>query len=91
MKEAMARPELKARGKQVESFLKGVSKTVNFYKEEGLPKMDEYELLCNQKEMLEKTFGCAVEVFREEDAEKDERLKAKAEKAAPFKPALLIG
>lgn len=91
VKKAMANEQFKNKGPQVAGFLKGLVKTIHNYKH-GLPKVNEFELLTQAKIRLDAKLACNVEVLKEEDAQKSENsaIKAKASKANPFKPALLL-
>ncbi|HZX19769.1 MAG TPA: leucine--tRNA ligase [archaeon] len=83
MKTAMLVPEAKKYAKDVQGFVKIVWE--KFHDLKSVKKVDEFRLLSDSKEMLEKDLKAKIEVI---DAEKSPN--PKAQKAFPLKPAILI-
>ncbi len=89
MKEAMQSAELKMQSKSIPGFLKAINKAVNFYKADGLPALDELELLQGNSALLEKHFKCKIEILQAEQPGNSDPEK-KALKSLPLKPALFL-
>jgi hypothetical protein len=90
MKELMARPENKARGEAVASFLKSVAKEVHALS--SYRKFDEGKVLESRAAILKQKFASVAEVSvkTEDEAASDKILAAKAAKAMPGRPAILL-
>ncbi|MFH1257769.1 MAG: leucine--tRNA ligase, partial [Candidatus Micrarchaeota archaeon] len=63
IKKAIASSPLNEHAKQIPSFLQAISKTVNYYKTEKLPKFSETDLLSKNVPLLEKRFNCRFEIY----------------------------
>jgi leucyl-tRNA synthetase len=83
IKALMANEEIRKRGKEVEAFAKQAVKACKEF--EGKEKIQEFELLQENKEFLKKEFACEISI---EKAEKSGNPKAK--NAFPLKPAIFV-
>jgi leucyl-tRNA synthetase len=89
IKRALTIDELKPYAVQIPGFLLAINKAINYYKANQIPDFNETELLQRSIKLLEKRFGCKVLVYAANSAETTQNA-AKAAKALPFKPAILI-
>lgn len=89
MKKAMADSELKKRAKEVGRFLQQLMKDVGGLRPLMITQEEELGALRDAAEFLGSEFACGVEVFPEEEAEKEEHRK-KAANAVPMKPSIFI-
>ncbi|MBI5225359.1 leucine--tRNA ligase [Candidatus Micrarchaeota archaeon] len=89
IKEALSLEEMKPNAKAIPSFLQSVNKTVNYYKNSGIPKFDETALLESNSSSLEKLFACKFEIINADLAAGFDP-ENKAVKSLPLKPAIFI-
>ncbi len=75
---------------QIASYVKTLAKAVNYYKENPLPDVDEFELLTEQKTAVEKLCGCRVEIVSAQQANAQNDSDGKHLRASPYKPAIFV-
>ncbi|MFH1106537.1 MAG: leucine--tRNA ligase [Candidatus Micrarchaeota archaeon] len=90
LKAANADSRFRQHAKDLPPLLKALERQVNFFKENPMPRGDEFLLLEQAKAALAAAFGCSVEVIRAEEATRENDPQGKAGRALPFKPAILV-
>ncbi|MHC1631904.1 MAG: leucine--tRNA ligase [Methanotrichaceae archaeon] len=87
MKPAMSDPEIRAHKKEAPKYAKKLMKGAHALASDPI-KLDELEVLGREKEYLEKTLGCSVDVYSADEPGED--LMGKSKNAEPGRPAIFI-
>jgi leucyl-tRNA synthetase len=85
MKKLMQNNEYKTRSKQITTIVKRVLKNVGKYPKFSLPSKEEFQFFDEIKPIIEKKYGCKVNVTYENKSKEQ-----KASQALPGKPAIII-
>ncbi len=85
MKKVLDQEKMKMKGKEISKIVQGLVKDVSKLPEIVTSQIEEYDVIVEAKDFLEKEFDCKVEVIKAEDSKEN-----KASSARPGKVGILV-